>query len=71
MAQLTHEQYDALERAIIERRRIAVMRRGTEYVVVPASIAVEGGREALHARHPSGGMMKFYIDDLEMIEVVK
>jgi hypothetical protein len=29
MAQLTTEQYDMLERAITDRRRIAVMRRGT------------------------------------------
>ena len=34
MAELTHAQYDALERAIIERRRLVVNRRGTEYVVV-------------------------------------
>lgn len=61
MAQLTHEQYDALERAITNKQRIAVTRRGTEYVVVPASIVVEGGREALHARQPTGGMMKFFV----------
>ena len=32
MGQLTHEQYDSLERAITDKRRIAVMRRGTESV---------------------------------------
>ena len=71
MAQLTHTQYDTLERAIIDKRRIAVMRRGTEYVVIPSKLVVEGGREAIHARHPSGNVMKFYVDDLESIEVVK
>jgi hypothetical protein len=71
MAQLTHEQYEALERAIIDRHRIAVMRRGTEYVVVPARLAMERGREALQARHPSGNVMTFFIDELESIEVVK
>ncbi len=70
MAQLTHEQYDQLERAITDRQRIAVMRRGTEYVVVPARLSVERGREAIHARHPSGSMMTFYIDELESLEVV-
>ncbi|MDF2774016.1 MAG: hypothetical protein K0S86_3513 [Geminicoccaceae bacterium] len=69
--QLTHEQYDALERAISDRRRIAVMRRGTEYVVVPARIAVERGREAIHARHPSGNIMTLYLDEIESFEVVR
>ena len=69
--QLTHEQYDALERAITDKRRIAVMRRGTEYVVVPARIAVERGREAIHARHPSGTLMTLYLDELESLEVVR
>ena len=71
MAQLTNTQYDTLERAIMDKRRIAVMRRGTEYVVIPAKLVVEAGREAIHARHPSGTVMKFYVDDLESIEVVK
>jgi len=71
MAQLTHEQYDTLERAIIDKRRIAVIRRGTEYVVVPARLTVERGREAIHARHPGGSVMTFYLDELESLEVVK
>jgi hypothetical protein len=71
MAQLTHEQYDKLERAITDKRRIAVMRRGTEYVVVPARLTVERGREAIHARHPSGSVMTFYLDEIESVEVVK
>ena len=71
MAQLTHEQYDLLERAIMDRRRIAVMRRGTEYVVVPARLSLERGREAIQARHPSGSLMTFFIDEMESFEVVK
>lgn len=71
MAQLTHDQYDMIERAITDRRRIAVMRRGTEYVVVPSRLAVERGREAIQARHPSGAVMMFFIDELESVEVVK
>ena len=69
--QLTHEQYDALERAITDKRRIAVMRRGTEYVVVPARIAMERGRELIHAHHPSGNVMMLYLDELESFEVVR
>jgi len=40
MAQLNHAQYDTLERAITDKRRIAVVRRGTEYVVVPSRLTV-------------------------------
>ena len=72
MAQLTHAQYDALERAITDRRRIAVMRRGTEYVVVPTALRVERGREAIAATHPTtGGPLSFFLDELESIEVVR
>ena len=71
MAQLTHDQYDRLERAIIDKRRIAVMRRGTEYVIVPTRLLVERGREAIQARHPGGNVMLFFIDELESLEVVK
>jgi len=71
VAQLTHEQYDLLERAITEKRRIAVMRRGTEYVVVPSRLSVEHGREAILARHPSGGVMTFFIDEVQSVEVVR
>ncbi len=69
--QLTHEQYDLLERAITDRRRIALMRRGTEYVVVPSRLAVERGREAIQAQHPSGSVMTFYLDEVQSIEVVQ
>jgi hypothetical protein len=71
MAQLTHDQYDQLERAIIDKRRIAVMRRGTEYVIVPTRLLVERGREAIQARHPGGNVMLFFLDELQSIEVVK
>lgn len=71
MAQLTHAQYDMLERAITDTRRIAVTRRGTEYVVIPSKLVLDRGREAVHARHPSGSVMIFYLDELESIEVVK
>ena len=71
MMQFTHAHYDTLERAITDRRRIAVVRRGMEYVVVPAKLVLERGREAIQARHPGGSTMMFYIDELESMEVVK
>jgi hypothetical protein len=70
--QLTHAQYDALERAVIDGRRVAVIRRRSEYVVVPKRLRLEGGREALDAVHPStGDPITFYLDQLDGIEVVR
>lgn len=72
MAQLTHEQYDALERAVTNRSRIAVWRRGTEYLVIPQRLRIAGGREAIDAKHPSTGhAMTLYIDEVDTIEVVR
>jgi hypothetical protein len=72
LAQLNHAQYDALERAVADGRRIAVTRRGTEYVVVAKRLRLEGRREAIDAVHPStGDPITFYIDQLDAIEVVR
>ena len=71
MAQLTHAQYDALERAVRDGRRIAIYRRGTEFVVVPRRLRLAGAREAIDAVHPTTGEeVTFYIDDVDTIEVV-
>ena len=72
MAQLTHAQYDALERAVMDGSRIAVYRRGTEYVVVPTRLRLTEGREALEAMHPTTGeSLTLYIDEVVSIEVVR
>jgi hypothetical protein len=72
MAELTTAQYDALERAITEGTRIAVYRRGAEYVVVPRRLRTERGREALESIHPTtGDRLTFYLDEVEEIEVVR
>ncbi len=72
MAQLTHAQYDALERAILDGRRIAVNRRGSEFIVIAIRLRLEGGREAIDARHPTTGeSMVLYLDELASIEVVR
>lgn len=71
MAQLTTTEYDALERAIIEGRRIAVYRRGTEYTVIPLAIHIHGSQEAIAATHPTTGYaITFIIDELDSIEVI-
>lgn len=72
MAQLTHEEYDVLERAITDRRRIVIYRRGTEYVVIPRSLRIIGGREKIESTHPTtGDTFDFFIDELDSIQVVK
>jgi hypothetical protein len=72
MAQLTTTQYDALERAITDGRRIAVYRRGTEYVVVPQRLRMLQGREAIEATHPTTGEhITLYLDEVESVEVVR
>jgi hypothetical protein len=71
VTQLNPAQYDALERAITDRRRLSVWRRGTEYMIVVDRLRVTGGREALEAHHPTtGDKLTLYIDELEGIEVV-
>jgi hypothetical protein len=72
MAELTHEQYDALERAVVDGTRIAVQRRGgRELVIVPLAVRVLNGREAIEARNPTTGHdLTVYLDDIERLEVV-
>jgi hypothetical protein len=65
------ERLDQLERAIRDGRRVAVMRRGTEYVVVALRVTVQGSREAFVGRLPmTGEELTFVLDDLEEFHVV-
>lgn len=69
--QLSHDDYETLERAIIDRRRLAIYRRGTEYVVVPERLSISGGRESIDATHPTtGDTMTFRLDELDDIQVI-
>ena len=71
LTQLSAAQYDALDRAIADRRRLSVWRRGSEFLIVVDRLRVTGGREALEAHHPTtGDRLTLYIDELEGIEVV-
>ena len=72
MAQLSSTQYDALERAIVDGQRIAVRRRGTEFLVIPMSIGLRSGKETIEALHPTTGeRLTLVIEEIEDIEVVK
>jgi hypothetical protein len=72
MAQLSSSQYDVLERSIRDGQRISIMRRGTEYLIVPLSIGLRSGREAIEARNPTtGDHLVIFIDDVDSFLVVQ
>lgn len=70
--QPTTAQYDLLERAIIDGARLMIMRRGTEYVVIPERLRIESGREVIVARHPSTGHhLELIVDEIDSWEAVR
>ena len=72
MAQLNPQQYDDLERAVRDGRKVSVMRRGTEYIIVPLALRQRSGKEALEARNPTtGDSMVIFVDDIESFVVVR
>ena len=72
LKQLTHRQYDALESAIINGRRVSIYRRGTEFIGVPQRLWSEGQREAVDVLHPTTGEeLTLYLDEIDRLEVVE
>lgn len=72
MGRWTPDDYNALEQAIVRGGRLALYRRGTEYLVTPTRLFQRSGREAIEARHPTtGDMIVFLLDELEAYEVVR
>lgn len=70
---LTPDALDALERAVRERRRVALRRRGTEYVVVAERLETSGrgGDDVLAGRLPmTGESLTFRLRDLESFAVL-
>jgi hypothetical protein len=71
MAVLSHEEYELLERAVSQGRRIAVWRRGSEFLVIPVSLDQKNGREVISARHPTTGeALSLVIDEIDGFEVI-
>jgi hypothetical protein len=70
---LTTKQYDALERAIVDGKRVSVIRRGKrEVVVVPRRLRVTNGRELIESTHPTtGDSLDIYVDEISRIEIVE
>ena len=68
---LTPAALDALERAVRERRRVALSRRGTEYVVVAEQLDTENSDETLLARLPmTGEILPFRLRELDRFAVL-
>ena len=71
MAHLSPAEYDRLERAIMDGRRIALVRQGRDVVVIPLRLFLQNGREVIEARHPTtGDIITRVIDDLDAVEIV-
>jgi hypothetical protein len=71
VANLSPKEYDQLERAVQDRKRIAVVRQGREMVVVPRRIFVREGREILEVSHPStGDLIDLVIDFVDSVEIL-
>jgi len=69
---VTAAQYDALERAIVDRSRVAIRINGAEMVVIPEKIQLKNGREMLLTQNPSSGLpLLVSIDDIDRVEVVR
>ena len=71
MAHLTPREYDLLERAIMEGRRVAIVRGGREVVVIPLRLFMRNGREVIESKHPTtGDLMTSVIENVDAIEVL-
>jgi hypothetical protein len=67
----TTQRMDFLERAVREKRRVAIVRRGTEFVVIAQSITSVKARDAFVGRLPmTGEDMTFILDELDGFAIV-
>lgn len=72
MAQLTHDDYEVLERALAKGSRVLLRRRGrADYVIVPLAFRTRDGRELIEARNPTTGhALTIHLDEINAIEAV-
>ena len=68
---LTPEALDALERAVRQQLRVALRRRGTEYVVVAVRLNTTDRDETFEGRLPmTGETLAFRLRELETFAVL-
>lgn len=62
---------DRLENAARRNLRVAVRRRGTEYIVTARRLTTVGGRDALIGHLPmTGEELTFRLEDLEEFQII-
>jgi uncharacterized protein with PhoU and TrkA domain len=67
----TTDRMDQLERAVREGLRVALTRRGTEYIVTALRVSSVGRREALIGRLPmTGDELPFLLDEMDSFQVL-
>lgn len=67
----TAQRMDQLERAVRDGRRVALSRRGTEYVVTARRLTTVRQRDALIGHLPMTGEEEtFVLEDLDMFQIV-
>jgi hypothetical protein len=63
---------DQLERAARDGLRVALSRRGTEYIVVAVRVTSDAGHEAFVGWLPmTGEELVFRLDDVESFQVIE
>jgi uncharacterized protein with PhoU and TrkA domain len=68
----TAERMDQLENAARKGMRVAVTRRGTEYIVVAVKVTSVGRHEALIGRLPmTGEELTFRLEDIDGFQVIE
>ncbi len=67
----TPERLDQLEHAIRNGRRIAVSRRGNEYIVIADRLTTIGNRDGFIGRVPmTGDEMTFALDEVDGLAIL-
>ncbi len=67
----TPTQMDRLEHAARKGLRVALSRRGTEYIVTAIRVSSAGRREALIGRLPmTGEELSFRLDQIDSFQVI-
>ncbi len=67
----TADRMDQLERAVRDRLRVALTRRGTEYIVTALRVGSAERREVLVARLPmTGEELVFRLDEIDSFQVI-
>ena len=67
----TADRMDQLENAARRGQRVALSRRGTEYIVVALRVTTEGRHEVLICRLPmTGEELAFRLNDIDSLQVI-